>query len=298
MRRNSLVLLTCALAVLAAGSGRLTAQGPPPGGPPPRFGPGGGFGPGPQDGIDFLGFGAGISTQVVTGTPYSAQVVTEHTATLADGNQIDRKTTMNVYRDGQGRTRRELTLPAIGSYTVSGAPPMVVFINDPVAGVAYVLDPANKTAHQFTLPAPRPPRPNNSQPQQGNADPVQDAVRNALDSALASVRNSSTTSLGSKTIEGVLAEGTQVTRTIPAGRIGNAQPIHVVSTRWYSSELKVNVRTETNDPAQGNSVTSLTNINRSEPDPTLFQLPADYTLQTANPRKGRRPGLGAPPPPQ
>jgi hypothetical protein len=272
MRTKSLVLLTCAFAIVTAGSGRLAAQAPPP-----RFGPGG-FGPGPQDGIGFLGFEAGIGNQVVTGEPYSAQLVTEHSAVLADGNQIDRKTTMNIYRDGQGRTRREQTLPAIGSYTASGTPPQAIFINDPVAGVAYVLDPVHKTARQFTLPKPRQPRPNAGQQfQRGNAD-----------------ANSSTSSLGSKTMEGLLVQGTQFTRTIPAGRIGNAQPIHVVSTRWYSSELNVNVRTENADPSQGSTVTSLTNVSRGEPDPTFFQLPADYTLQTANARKGRRPGPPGP----
>jgi len=271
--------------ILSVGSTRVSAQAPPPGspgGPPPRFDLGGrgGIGQGPQDGIGFLGFEAGIGNRVVTGAPYSAQVVTEHTETLSDGNQINQKHAMNVYRDGQGRTRREQTLGAIGAFTASGTPPQAIFINDPVAGVAYVLDPVRKTARKFTLPTPRQPRPNDGQQfQRGNPDP-----------------NSSTSSLGSKTIEGVLVQGTQVTRTIPAGRIGNVQPIRIVNTRWFSSELNVNVRTETTDPTHGNTTTSLTNINRGEPDASLFQVPADYTLQTSRQQNGRRPGPGGPGP--
>jgi hypothetical protein len=281
MPRRSLAL-TFAFVLVALGSARLTAQTNPPtataGRPAPRFGRGG-FPPGPQDGIGFLGFEAGVNNKVVTGEPYSAQVAIEHKEVLADGNQIDRTSTTLVCRDGQGRTYREETLSAIGSYSASGNPPRAIFINDPVAGVAYVLDPVHKTARKFVLPSRRSGPGNTLIFQRGGSDP-----------------NSSTTSLGSKTMEGVLVQGTQFTRTIPAGRIGNAQPIQIVTTRWFSSELNVNVRTETSDPSRGHTITTLTNINRGEPDPSLFQLPADYTLQEAGTRaRVLRPGLGAPP---
>jgi hypothetical protein len=277
MRRKSLAL-TFAFVFLATGSARLTAQTNPPSGtsgrPPQRFGRG------PQDGIGFLGFEGGVLNKVVTGEPYSAQLTTEHKEVLADGNQIDRTSTTLVYRDGQGRTYREETLSNIGSYSASGNPPRAIFINDPVAGVAYVLDPGNKTARKFSLRSRPSSGPSNTLMfQRGGSDP-----------------NSSTTSMGSKTMEGLLVQGTQFTRTIPAGRIGNAQPIQIVTTRWFSSELNVNVRTETSDPSRGHTITTLTNITRAEPDPSLFQLPADYTLQAAGTRnRGPRPGLGAPP---
>lgn len=280
MRRRSLAL-TFALAFFALCAARLTAQTNPPAGgpgrPAPRFGRGG-FPGDPQDGIGFLGFEAGINNKVVTGEPYSAQVTIEHKEVLADGNQIDRTSTTLVRRDGQGRTYREETLPAIGSYSASGNPPRAILINDPVAGVAYVLDPLHKTARKFALPSRRGGPGNTLMFQRGGSDP-----------------NSSTTSLGSKTMEGVLVQGTQFTRTIPAGRIGNAQPIQIVTTRWFSSELNVNVRTETSDPSRGHTITTLTNINRSEPDPSLFQVPGDYTLQEGDTHpRTVHPGLVAP----
>ena len=112
-------------------------------------------GPDPQDTITFVGFEAGLGNlgnQVVTGAPYSATITSEFVQTLPDGNKIERKTTTTVYRDGQGRTRREQTLPAIGQYSASSNPPQVIFINDPVAGVSYILDPARKTARKMTRP--------------------------------------------------------------------------------------------------------------------------------------------------
>ena len=41
--------------------------------------------------------------------------------------------------------------------------------------------------------------------------------------------------LGKQNIEGVEAEGTRSTVTIPAGKIGNELPIDIVSERWYST---------------------------------------------------------------
>jgi hypothetical protein len=267
LRKSGLVLL-CAIAVAGMGSLRLRGQSNSP--PPPRFGRGG---PGPQDGIGFLGFEAGFGNKVVTGAPYSAQVITEHTETLADGNLIDQKNSVTVYRDGQGRTRREQTLSAIGPYSAQGNPPQVIFINDPVAGVSYVLDPVSKTAQKFTLPPP-------------HAGPASAVPFQRGGSSANSV------SLGSQTMQGLLVQGTQYTRTIPAGRMGNAQPIQIVTTRWFSSQLSIAVQTQTIDPMHGKTTTNVSNINATEPDASLFQLPSDYTLQQGHLR-GRRPG---PPP--
>jgi hypothetical protein len=85
-------------------------------------------------------------------------------------------------------------------------------------------------------------------------------------------------SLGKQTIEGVEAEGTRVTFTIPAGKIGNERPIVTVNETWYSTELQALVMSKNSDPRMGETTYRLTNINRSEPDPSLFQVPADYTV--------------------
>ncbi|MBO0862880.1 MAG: hypothetical protein J2P21_31160 [Chloracidobacterium sp.] len=85
-------------------------------------------------------------------------------------------------------------------------------------------------------------------------------------------------SLGKQTIEGVEAEGTRVTFTIPAGQIGNDRPIVTVNERWYSPELQTVVLSKNSDPRIGETTYKLINIDRSEPDPSLFQVPADYTV--------------------
>ena len=85
--------------------------------------------------------------------------------------------------------------------------------------------------------------------------------------------------LGTKVVEGVQAEGTRTTITIPAGQIGNDKPIQIVNEVWRSPELQVIVQSQHTDPRMGSTTYSLENISRSDPSPALFQVPADYTVK-------------------
>ena len=74
-----------------------------------------------------------------------------------------------------------------------------------------------------------------------------------------------TESLGRQTIEGIQAEGRRTTMTIPAGQAGNELPIHIVNETWYSTELQTTLLSKHSDPRNGETVTRLINISRSEP---------------------------------
>src|SRR5262245_26968316 len=87
-----------------------------------------------------------------------------------------------------------------------------------------------------------------------------------------------TESLGNQTIEGVTAEGTRSTLTIPVGEIGNTRPLEIVDEFWYSPELQIMVMTKHRDPRSGEATYRLTSLNRNEPDRSLFEVPADYTV--------------------
>src|SRR5436305_7768137 len=102
-----------------------------------------------DDSAIFVSTEMSFGGKVVKGAPYTAEAVTESVQTLADGNRIVRKNTAQVYRDSEGRTRRDQTLGAIGPYAAAGDPPQTFFINDPVAGVSYILDPASKIARKM-----------------------------------------------------------------------------------------------------------------------------------------------------
>lgn len=88
----------------------------------------------------------------------------------------------------------------------------------------------------------------------------------------------STEDLGSQTMEGVLANGVRTTNTIPAGQIGNDRPIVVVTEVWTSPELKTIVYSKRSDPRMGDSTFKLTNIERTEPDASLFTVPPDFKV--------------------
>lgn len=269
MIRKWMRLPTCGLMILTVGSVWLSAQSMRPAPLVQRFGQW------PQGGIGLLGFEATLGNPVVKGEPYSAKVMMQHTETLENGTQIDLKNISTVSRDSQGRLRRELTLRAIGSYTAAGEPPQVIFINDPVAGLRYVLDPQRKIARRSRLP-------HFSRPFNG----VRRMRRNGNGPTV------TTMSLGSKTMDGIRVEGTQTTRTIPAGRIGNNKPIEIVTKRWYSPDLHINIETTIHDPLRGDTTLRLTNISRSEPNASLFEVPAGYVMQTGNPRTRRGGMLG------
>ena len=85
-------------------------------------------------------------------------------------------------------------------------------------------------------------------------------------------------SLGTQTIEGVLAEGTRSTITIAAGQIGNERPIEIVSERWFSPELKTLVLSKQSDPRFGETTYRLSNIVLGNPEASLFEVPADFQI--------------------
>ncbi len=218
----------------------------------------------------------GPAGRVIKGSPYSAVAVTEVSQTLADGNRIHRETSGAVYRDSEGRTRNETRVAGIGPMAPAGVPPLIT-ISDPVAGVTYVLNPAEKTAVKTQImrhaaarqPAPAPHAPGGGGVP-GGAEPGQ-GVPHAAGAPKVE-------QLGSRNIEGVQAEGTRVTITIPAGTIGNERPIEVVSERWYSTQLLGMVMTTHSDPRTGTNTFRLTRISLSEPDHSLFEVPADYRI--------------------
>src|ERR1700741_5131276 len=225
---------------------------------------------GPPDVIGFVSFEGGVNGKTVTGAPFTASFSTETTQTLADGNQIQRSATGSIARDSQGRTRRDTTLPAIGPWASAGKPaPQFTFINDPVSGTQYTLDADRKVAHKMST----------------HAHGGHGSKGHVRGGTFAEERQQETTSasLGTQTINGVSAEGTRITRTIPAGEIGNQKPIVITIEKWYSTDLQETVMTKRNDPRMGETVFQLTNIQRTEPTATLFQVPADYTVEQGGP---------------
>jgi len=281
MKLDSRFFVTLGATVLLAASSYAQSSEPDSAPPPPpgehMRGPGGrGFG-GPF-GMELLGFGGSHGGKVVTGAPFTATAVGESNRTLADGTKISHKVQSTIYRDAQGRVRKETTLAAIGPLAASGMPKSLVFIHDPVAGTGYILDTNQKIAHKL--------------PQH----PQKSADAGAADSDTPGKgwpghpgnANVTKESLGSQTLNGIVAEGTRYTRTIPAGQVGNDKPVTIVNEEWYSPDLQIIVQSKRSDPFVGETTYNVTTIQRSAPAASLFAVPSDYTVKDAPAHMGKR----------
>jgi hypothetical protein len=238
-----------------------------------------------------------MDIEQVKGVPFCATVATEHTQTFADGNRIHTVSdNSNLCRDSLGRTRREASLNLLGA-APQPSPPKLVTISDPVSGFRYMLDSDNKIAHRFAINSPgaKGAGPDVAAAgamgakgehvmiyqRVGPAGPNMVQGDNVFFKRAGQVGNEpapTTENLGDQTIDGIHATGTRMTTTIPAGTMGNEQPILITSERWYSPELKANVMTKHNDPWAGELKTQLTNVSTSEPDSSLFVVPSDYKV--------------------
>jgi hypothetical protein len=253
-----------------------------------------------------------VESRITKGAPYSADAVTESVQLLADGNRIVHRSTTRVFRDNDGRTRRE-QLDDTGSHV------RTINISDPVAEATYVLDPATRTAyHNGVIIATANGIVSASVNPGGNGTII--TRRNAQGGVSVSATDgeerkmvqtmtgrgggvgvgdylyttgqadvlkmvpaeplspTAREDLGQQMIDNVLATGTRMTTEIPAGTIGNEQAIRIVSEQWFSPELQLLVLTRHSDPRVGETTYRLTGIVRTEPAHSLFEVPADYTL--------------------
>ncbi|MFO1325108.1 MAG: hypothetical protein U1F15_13735 [Burkholderiales bacterium] len=246
----------------------------------------------------------GPPREIVKNAPYTAEAVTESIQVLADGNRIVRKSTTLLARDGAGRTRQERKGEGRGS----------VFIYDPMEGRSVVLNDSARTAMRLPR-VPGPPSPPEAAPPAPGAGSLLDGqpgrafVRRSREAgdgpAPEDVRvevvrmgrdhgagplppltlpmmprgKGETTSLGTRDFDGVKADGTMTTHTIPAGEIGNEKPIVVTRERWFSPELHVVVYAKSVDPRAGETIYRLTGVKRGEPPAELFRIPAEYRMR-------------------
>jgi len=230
----------------------------------------------------------------VKNAPYRADQITETTQTLGDGTRIHNEHQVTIYRDSQGRVRRET--------------PDQISIWDPNSGVGYTMDTKSMTAGKMQVSVSTSSGNSGNigftfRTQTGTASSamagggggenirvlktltdgaevpgvvITDDVKGRLKATAAGASNKE--SLGTRIMEGVGAQGDRETSTIEAGAIGNDRPIQIIAERWYSSDLQVDVMTRHSDPRTGEEMTRLINISRAEPDSSLFQVPAGYQV--------------------
>jgi hypothetical protein len=200
------------------------------------------------------------NVRLVTGVPYSAFGTSETITTLPDGNRIVRHNSVRMWRDSDGRTRAEYSLSSIGGPLPLEVNSTVTVIDDPATRTRYMLQPSAKVAVAVPITPCRVEDPTRATPPQ-------------------SIRP---LNLGERELDGEKVSGSRIESTIPAGAIGNEQPITMSAEQWYGQDLKVVVEATYVDPRTGETRYRLRDIKRQEPDAKLFKVPKDYSKKPAN----------------
>jgi hypothetical protein len=288
MKRTLIFLLAAACSVMSQEAGNVMIQAAP-------------------IHVGGMAFGAfGAPTAPIKGAPFSATITNESVQTLSDGTHITQSSSGATARDSQGRTRQDAPMPSIGNLSAADAPHIVI-IHDPVAGTSYTLNLTDKTAWKNPTPPPPPPgvpggvtvssttaiSTNTVYVRTADGPPPPDAplpppppgAQVFFQKRLAEDAGEVTTEdLGTQTMEGVQVTGTRTTQTIAVGKIGNDRPIVITTEVWTSLELKTTVLSKRNDPRMGEQTFKLTNIQRSEPDSSLFTVPSDFKVTEGGPK--------------
>jgi len=216
------------------------------------------------------------------GEPFSAVAQTQSTTTFSDGNRIVRTNTVHYYRDGQGRVRVERnnrigpeTAGVSSNGIVVSANGGSVIIDDPVSGEQINLVPQAKIASVFKVVEGT---------KAGHlVSPLFEAPFALLGLGMGIGANgmttesaAETTSLGQRVVNGVTVTGTRLVRVIPAGALGNEKPITSTLEEWKSAELGIPVRIIENSSIGTSLTYELQDVQRVEPDASLFTVPAGY----------------------
>jgi len=222
----------------------------------------------------------GSRTMIATGptVPFSSVNESTYVETLADGTHITPKPIVTkLYHDAEGRVRSErLFCPQAGEDPNA----YVIEIRDPVSGYSYVLDPQNHVAHRYKLEVRQlnlnrgdPSNPKGNGPAASADRATGTKVENEKPVPRTTVED-----LGSQTMEGVFVEGKKITTVIPAGAQDNDRDITEVLEEWTAPDLKIPMLVKQSDPRRGESTSRVNTLDRTPPNPSLFQPPLDYRV--------------------
>jgi hypothetical protein len=223
-------------------------------------------GSGGADGFKLLSVES-MAAGKVKGRPLSAREERHTLQVLGDGTQMENTETDKFYRDDVGRTRLE---------GQNGH----VFIVDPVQGVTAEIAPGGGSKVHMTSSQSYDSAKDGSHALKTKGVEMKEVKTKSPGTESASAGQERTDEdLGYQLVNGVTAHGTRSTTVIPAGEIGNNRPIRIVSERWYSDELQMNVKTIHSDPRFGETTYQLSDIVQGMPDPALFKVPLSVARQ-------------------
>jgi hypothetical protein len=240
---------------------------------------------GPMAGIfEFGGLMGGFGGKVVTGKPILAAITIAHTETLP-GNSISNTTNGTFARAADGSTYRDVKMSSIGPWAASGKAQEFAFIRNVATNTQYIVNVTKGTYRVFPIQEHKPTK--GMKGRQGPPDSSNETVTD----------NPNGTYIDPVTNTAYPVDDRKVTRTIPAGAIGNQFAIVITSERWYSSALDLLLEDTHTDPRFGTTTYQLSNIGQS-PASSLFTPDPSFTQVHGGGFGHRGEGKMPPPPPQ
>ncbi len=222
---------------------------------------------GPMAGMfEMGGLMGGFGGKVVIGKPILAAFTITHTETLP-GNTISNTTTGTFARGADGSTYRDVKLTSIGPWAASGKAQEFAYIRNVTAGMQYIVNVTKGTYRDFPIRDYNRPK-----------DEKKDRPNRSDSSNETVTDNPNGTFTDSVTNTIYPVDDRRVTRTIPAGAIGNQFAIVITSERWYSAALDLVLEDSHTDPRFGTTIYQLSNIGQSpagslfSPDPSFKQV--------------------------
>jgi hypothetical protein len=206
----------------------------------------------------------GIFVTPIPNAPFSATVRVERTDVQPNGNTLQLWSEREIARDNEGRIYNEYR-PFVPTTTKTAPDAIVIHLYDPQNRMTEYLYPEQKTYRMMILS--RPP-----------ATDTPDDFASPTAAAAPASEFARREDLGYRTITGLQAHGVRVTQTVAAAVSGTGQEVTVTNEYWYSEALRLNLATKLNDPRSGSVTMTVTQIDRREPNATLFGVPAGYTM--------------------
>ena len=222
--------------------------------------------------------GPDIFVTPIPNAPFSGVVTVQRSILQQNGYAANLKTIRAIGRDSEGRIHNEAR--ALVPVAVSGTPPILsIHIYDPQTRTNTFLNPQKRTFWTATVnrpPATEPP--DNQASPSANSFPVSQFARQE--------------DLGNRDVEGLPAHGVRDTQTIPAESSGTGREVVITDEYWYSEDLRMNLVVKHSDPRKGSVEMTVTQVTRSEPDPSLFEIPTGYKPAEAGQGTGAGPASG------
>jgi hypothetical protein len=202
----------------------------------------------------------------VTGQPYSAVQHQKTVQTLPDGSKVNRGEAHHaVLRDSAGRVRVEQV--SVCRCRDTKTTTVRVFVLDPVA---HTLSTWSTDGEKVAMVYKLPETINRQRDIPVSITSASGARSNRPQPVI------TTENLGTEMLDNVPVAVVKTTTIVPPGRSGNESAITKTHQVWTSQDMKLVLKEQWNDPRTGERTVELTDFARTEPNPALFRVPADF----------------------